>query len=357
MSFSDITTVWMKYGRHPLRFLRTFLDNRRVFLTGGTPKRGPLTAVFNLSARCDAKCCFCDYWKDAAKRELSAADKIRVVRELADSGVWLLSLCSAEPLLSQDIDQVIGEAKKRRLLVNVSTNGSRLEDKAEMLARSGVDTVTVSLDSHDAAVHDSMRGYPGLFVRAERGIKRLRSLRKGRRPWIAARHLVNARTYFTIGDFLEHWAGKVDEVIFKPVHSSSDGMFNVPADMRPRPGDEGTFREYFKTLLMRYPVMDSPYHRAIPDHLFGAVHDDGTRCFAGTFFTDIDCEGNVRPCTEYGREFGNMLKDGFLDIWASQGIRVFRKEIGKRKKCPGCWGDKFIAGSYVQRVLEMLGGI
>jgi MoaA/NifB/PqqE/SkfB family radical SAM enzyme len=339
--------------------MATFMDNRGVYLTNSYPKRGPLAVVFNLSPSCDAKCDFCEYWKKGGSpgAGLSTEDRLKVVRSAAACGVWMFSFCSAEPLLIDDLDVLIGEAKDSGMLVNVSTNGSRLEEKADMLARLGVDTVAVSIDSHVGAAHDSSRNFIGLFERLSRGIDKLRSSRKGKRPWIAARHLVSGRNYFEIRDLVRHWTGKVDEIVLKPVFRSQDGIFTIPQDMRVDPAKEKEFREYFANVLKEYPALNTPYHRLIPDYLYGKDPERVFRCFAGTFFADVDCGGNLSPCTEYGFKAGNVLEQGLLGVWASDGMKSFRKTIRENKKCAACWGDKFASGLMVERALRFMGGI
>lgn len=288
---------------------------------------------------------------------LSTNDRLKVIRSAAACGVWMFSFCGAEPLLVDDLDALIGEAKSLGMLVNVSTNGSRLEEKADMLVRLGVDTVAVSIDSHEGAVHDSSRDFSGLFERLSRGIDKLRLSRRGKSPWIAARHLVSGRNYFAIRDFVRYWTGKVDEVVLKPVFCSKDGLFTIPADMRVDPAKEKEFREYFAKVLKEFPQLNTSYHRLIPDYLHGKCPERVFRCFAGTFFADIDCEGNLSPCTEYGFKAGNVPEKGLLDVWASGGMKDFRKTIRENKKCAACWGDKFASGIMVERALRLMGGV
>ncbi|MFC1549132.1 radical SAM protein, partial [Candidatus Omnitrophota bacterium] len=291
------------------------------------------------------------------KKELSTEGKLSIIRDIGRSGVWLLSFCIAEPLLMDDLGDLIGEAKKQKMLVNISTNGSKLEECSEMLCAEGVDIITVSIDSHDPAVHDDMRGFPGLFDKAEKGIERIKTLRKGKRPWIVVRHLVNGRTYFEIDKFLEYWRDKGDEVVMKPVTTTPDGMYHVPENMFAKPGDEEKFRAYYKDILEKYTEIDNPYHRAIPDYIFGADDRKEYYCFAGTFFADIDQEGNLYSCIESGERFGSLREEDFIKIWGSDRMGRFRQDFKASKKCTGCWGDRFLAGIQVQRVLEQTGGL
>ncbi len=358
MTSKDISALWVKYGGRTGRFLATFLDNARVFKRGKMPRRGPLVVVFNAGGECDAKCSFCDWWKEPHRGggELSTEERKRIIRDLGASGVWLLSFCIAEPLLMGDLEDLILEARKSGMLVNISTNGSRLEEKAGMISDSGVRIVTVSIDSHDAGIHDGMRGYPGLFGKVEKGISRLKRARKGRRPWIIARHLVNGKTYFDIDKFIERWENEVDEIVMKPMRTTPDGLYHVPEDMRVKPGDGTRFREYFSGVLRRFPGVDNAYHRRIPDYLFGTPVD-GDHCFAGTFFADVGRSGEIYPCVERGEVLGSLTDKSFMDIWKSQNMAGFRRDFREKRKCRDCWGDRFMQGLMVQGVLKLTGGM
>ncbi|MDD4013440.1 MAG: radical SAM protein [Candidatus Omnitrophica bacterium] len=358
-SSMDIAGLYAKFGKNLPRFFMTFLDNRRVFLTNATPRRGPLAVVYNLSAKCDAKCPFCGYWRAGQEHgtELSFSEKSELIRGLAKAGVWLLSFCGAEPLLVEEIDALMHLAKSSGMLVNISTNGSRLFEKTSSILRSGVDSVTVSVDSHTRAVHDRLRNSPGLFEALSIGIDGLKCSRKGKSPWLAARCLVSRENWFSLREYVEHWSGRVDEIVFKPVCSSSDGMFLIPPEMAPDPERKAEFIAYFADILRDHPKLDTPYHRHLAEYLFGNCPGAQTYCFAGTFFADIDREGYLHPCTEYGSKLGNVIREGFLGVWSSPEARKFRSNIRKLKKCSSCWGDKFSSGIMVERVLKLTGGI
>ncbi|MBD3380217.1 MAG: radical SAM protein [Candidatus Omnitrophica bacterium] len=358
MQENEFLRIWTKYGRGFTRFLPAFIDNIRTYKTGGKPSRGPLGAVFNASARCDAECPFCGYWRadPLAGNELSTKDKLRVIEELAGAGVWLLSFCGAEPLLMHDLEELIAAAKKRGLLVNISTNGGELQEKAPVLIRNRVDTVTVSIDSKDPYSHDKIRGYKGLYDRLSKGIARIREDRRGKRPRVIARHLVHSGNYLDIQEFVRAWYGRVDEIIFKPIMQSRDGTYKVPRECKPRPSDRKAFSSLYNKLLTSYPFLATEYHKALPDILFGEGPAKSYSCLAGTFFADIDCAGNLYPCAEYGRKEGNILEEGFMPLWSSGKMAEFRKYMKSLKRCRGCWGDKFSSGITVQKLLEFIGG-
>ncbi|MEY2422837.1 MAG: hypothetical protein QOI95_2904 [Acidimicrobiaceae bacterium] len=137
----------------------------------------PLYVAWEITHRCNARClhCYSDSMPGADDTEdLSTAEGLRVIDELADAGVLVLAFSGGEPLLRHDWETLAGHAVARGLTVNVGTNGSTITEKrADALARLGVHSVTVSIDSHLPDVHDHFRQTPGLFHRAVRAVDRL----------------------------------------------------------------------------------------------------------------------------------------------------------------------------------------
>lgn len=360
ISLKNTAKLWSKYGSHAGRFFNTFLDNRRVFRKGSRPGKGPLVLIFNASPVCDARCSFCEYWKRSGDDSCPAAtteERAEIVKQAGEAGVWLLSFCAAEPLLMTDIENLIALAKSSGMLVNISTNGSRLKEKARMLCELDVDMVTISIDSHVASEHDSLRGYPGLYSRIEDGVEQLRRLRSKRKPWICVRHLLSGRNAFALAEMVDAWHQRCDEILLKVISSTSDGIYKVPPEFAFDPGRMSDFREYFSYVLKKYPELDNGYHRNIPDHIAGVLPQDRYFCMAGSFFGDIDQKGDLYACIEQGESMGNVIDSGLLELWASDKMVGFRKDLKGKRRCQGCWADRFRQGVMVHKVLNLLGGI
>ncbi|MGD9693966.1 MAG: radical SAM protein [Acidimicrobiia bacterium] len=137
----------------------------------------PLYVAWETTHRCNAKClhCYSDSSPTAAtSRDLTTAEALRVIDELAEAGVLVLAFSGGEPMLRPDWETLAAHAIARGLAVNIATNGSMVtEARADTLACVGVHSVTISIDSHRAEVHDHFRQTPGLFPRALRAVERL----------------------------------------------------------------------------------------------------------------------------------------------------------------------------------------
>lgn len=339
----------------------TFLDNSFVFLAKKIPQKGPLFIVWDITAECNLHCSFCGFRKASngvleTKKELTLEQKMKTIKNLAKNGVWFLSLCGGEPLLCKELENIIKEAKAYGMIVNVSTNGVLLEQKAQALINCGVDFVTLSIDGHNAGILDEIRNYDGLFERIERGINALHILSKKSSVFIEARYLINKKNYLFMNNFVKVFGSKVNSIIFKPIYQNPNVFYHVPEDMRFCKEDEKNFMEYFGNLLKTHKSLDTIYHRNIPLFLF---HPEQLKeeflCFAGIFFGAIDPKGNLFPCHELtmipNEPIGNLYETNLMELWRSAKISKMRESFRVGARC-NCWMDRFSLNIPLQKLLK-----
>lgn len=114
----------------------------------------PLGAVrISVTDRCNLRCSYCmpedEYtWLPRASL-LSFEEVCRLARGFAQLGVGKIRLTGGEPLLRRDLDQLITMIKPVPGLreVALTTNALLLASMASRLKRSGLDRITVSLDT------------------------------------------------------------------------------------------------------------------------------------------------------------------------------------------------------------------
>lgn len=125
------------------------------YLTRG----GLLNINLEVTKRCNARCNFCDYWKEEPVEELK--DYVPVVRKLNPLSV---SLTGGEPLLRADLADVIASLRRSFgfLFISLITNGLLLTvERGLELWEAGLDELSISLDYLDER-HDEGRGLRGL---------------------------------------------------------------------------------------------------------------------------------------------------------------------------------------------------
>lgn len=122
----------------------------------------PYTLVAELTYRCPLRCVYCsnplDY--ERHREELDTQTWRRVLREAEELGVVQLNLTGGEPLVRDDLEALVEEARRLDLYSNLITSGIPLQ--RERLARFralGLDNVQISIQDTEAASSDRIAGH------------------------------------------------------------------------------------------------------------------------------------------------------------------------------------------------------
>jgi cyclic pyranopterin phosphate synthase len=142
----------------------------------------------SITDRCNFRCVYCmpkeifgpGYQFLKYKNLLTYEEIVRLSRIFATLGIRKLRLTGGEPLVRQHIERLIqGLAAIPDLDICLTTNGSLLEAKAQLLKDAGLRRITVSLDSLNEEVFSSMNdvNFPvsqvlaGIDAAAEAGLR------------------------------------------------------------------------------------------------------------------------------------------------------------------------------------------
>lgn len=108
----------------------------------------PYTLVAELTYRCPLRCVYCSNPIDfhRSRAELSTDDWQRVFSQAAELGVMQLHLSGGEPVLRDDLTQLIQHARAHDLYTNLITGGTLLdEDKLRRFREAGLDHIQLSI--------------------------------------------------------------------------------------------------------------------------------------------------------------------------------------------------------------------
>jgi radical SAM protein with 4Fe4S-binding SPASM domain len=138
----------------------------------GDTSLGPVV-VYNCTSRCNLRCLHC-YSSSQSNRfddELDTSQAKRFLSQLTYVNCPVVLFSGGEPLLRQDLFELLKEAKQLGLRTVLSTNGTLIDSAiAEKLAEVGVRYVGVSIDG-EKQFHDKFRQVQGCFKSAIAGIK------------------------------------------------------------------------------------------------------------------------------------------------------------------------------------------
>ncbi len=127
----------------------------------------PLWLLAELTYRCPLQCPYCSNPLDFARShdELSTAEWIDVFRQAREMGAAQLGFSGGEPLVRQDLAELIAAARGLGYYTNLITSGIGLtEDKIASFAEAGLDHIQISFQAADEEVNNLLAGSQKAFA-------------------------------------------------------------------------------------------------------------------------------------------------------------------------------------------------
>jgi MoaA/NifB/PqqE/SkfB family radical SAM enzyme len=294
-----------------------------------------------LTYRCTYSCPMCSVASSSDEDELDTAAVKALVDDFAAMGTPGLALTGGEPLLREDVFEVIGRARSRGMVVNLSSNGHLLSEPGviDRLLEDPPDNLNISLDSASREAHDRLRNCPGSFDRVVEGIRALVARKGGAgTPFdITVVSVLTDRSFAEVGEIcnLAQELG-VDAVGFIPFHSFSGGRRRLDS-RRLREIENGVEALIARKRARRRPRIDNSrrYLEALP--LAMAGEDSPVRCSSGYTTCFVDARGDVFACwphVEMGRAIANVEGSSLRAIWRSAAYARRRREM---RACRACY--------------------
>lgn len=266
------------------------------------------TALVALTYRCQCRCRHCGAggFAKSGRAELGREEVFRLLRDLRDGGGAGVHFFGGEPMLSRDILDYIAEASRLGLRAALGTNGLLIDAAmAGRLAEAGVRNVDISLDSHEAAMHDGFRGVPGAWQKAVDALAACRA--EGIPVYInyyASRESLESGGF----DGMAALAGKLGAVlrVLPPVRA---GRWKDRGDIPLSPDELDGLRRRLRPgrVCWGYEFLDRP----------GAPFL--CHSFVRTTF-DVSPYGDITACPYLSRSFGNIrdvpLAEAATRMWA-----------------------------------------
>ena len=128
------------------------LSSGSSFAKAGHEPGPPLWLLAELTYRCPLQCPYCSNPLDFAKQgdELSTAEWIEVFRQARELGAAQLGFSGGEPLVRQDLAELIAAARGLGYYTNLITSGIGLtEARIAEFADAGLDHIQISFQAAD----------------------------------------------------------------------------------------------------------------------------------------------------------------------------------------------------------------
>ncbi|SEI96416.1 pyrroloquinoline quinone biosynthesis protein E [Azotobacter beijerinckii] len=142
-------------------------DSGSSFAKPGFVPGPPLWLLAELTYRCPLQCPYCSNPLDFARQgeELSTAQWIEVFRQARELGAAQIGFSGGEPLVRQDLTELIRAARGMGYYTNLITSGIGLsEARIAEFAAAGLDHIQVSFQAADEQVNNLLAGSDKAFA-------------------------------------------------------------------------------------------------------------------------------------------------------------------------------------------------
>ena len=295
----------------------------------------PLVVGLNVTNRCNLKCPYCcgDYHNRSTAKDFTKEELFDLIETLSRMGTRVIYVSGGEPLIRDDIGEVIDKIKSKNMLCFMNTNGTLVPKKIEEIRK--LDSLTISLDG-DEYSNDINRG-SGTFKKILEAIRVVtnQGLPVSTTTVINRNNLNSLDTVISLARKLRYTAefnlpyeqtlGNRDN----PVMQLSDSEIRTVLKKLIEQGKNGaplSFSAASRKYALSWPL---PYSQKImynaPPPGFKIIN-----CYMGRFMCLIDSDGLVYPCGQLLGKFPamNIHKVGFEKAW---------ENTLKKKTCKTCY--------------------
>lgn len=291
--------------------------------------------------RCRFCCAHCDMRAQrSADNELKTSEIMKALDSLSDLGCKTFSVIGGEPLLREDLFDVLTYAKGKGMKIGLTSSGYSTDGIFQQIEAVHPDAIMICINGYKA-YHDQIRNHPGSYERCLKGIQYYYDMDI---PVVAASMVI--------------MDGNVNDIprIIEDVYSYGGNQFRIQplitdyAEKNTYPIVESAFMQVVEARKMGFNVEISEGFGYL-GALEPMVRSFKFYCGCGWDTFSIMPNGNVVGCPVIGLNMfieGNIKQDGLQDIWFTRFERFRRGLFGRLppvcKVCKhvrtcrgGCW--------------------
>jgi len=339
------------------------------------PTAAPIVVVWNFTNRCNLNCLHChqDSSPTSSYLELTTSEAFKVVDNMANAGVAVLTFSGGEPLLRKNIYSIIRRAKDSGMLCTIASNGTLItQEVARKLKAVGIERVEVGLDGATAETHEFLRNTPGCFEATVQGIRNCaeigfeeisvtmtlnkRNIDELRQTLGLAEKLGATRFYLnrliaagrgTNAHFLDVTPREKVEalkILYKKFCKSVVNGSGIQCYARGMPYyarlchelSEGQFFTVSEALSGYERMFQKEFGYEITKIVRNLAKGFGG-CSAGLTYAGLTASGDLLPCVPANVKLGNLLKQDLEEIWIHNELLNYLRErrqlSGKCERC------------------------
>ena len=266
----------------------------------------PFSVQLDITYRCNEQCVHC-YLDHDDHGEMTTVEIKHLLEEMAEAGVFILTLSGGEIFLRKDFFEILECARALTFCIKLKTNAVLIrETQAARLRELGVQSVQISIYSHRPEVHDAITKVKGSL---RRSIQAIRFLKSQGLKVIMANVLMteNMQDYRGVRALAEELGAEytLDPTI-TPKMDGDRAILDLNAG-------ESALQNLFRDELFvgnaeefcAPPPSSSPSDETLASLPCSAGH---TACYVSPY-------GEFYPCVQFPLSCGNVRQQRFIDIW------------------------------------------
>jgi len=264
----------------------------------------PFSVQLDLTYRCNEQCVHC-YLDHNDHGEMTTAEIKRLLAEMAEAGVFILTLSGGEIFLRKDFFEILECARALTFCIKLKTNAVLIrEAQAARLRDLGVESVQISIYSHRPDVHDAITKVRGSLRRSIDAVRFLKS--QGLKVVLAnvlmTQNMQDYRGVRALAD--ELGAEYTLDPTITPMMDGNRATLDLNAG-------ESALRELFRDEMFVGNVEEFCAPPPAPD----AESLASLPCSAGHTACYVSPYGEFYPCVQFPLSCGNVRQQRFIEIW------------------------------------------
>lgn len=287
-------------------------------------KKTPLAVSWNITYKCNLRCGYCGAYEKNTE-ELDTKSVLSVVSEFAGLGTRLIKFSGGEPLLREDIGEIIEFCRYKKLGVLINSNGILVKKKINEIKN--IDEIQLSLDGTKDE-HDFIRG-AGTFDKTVEAIEICK--REGIKVIITT---VISRYNTSCVPYMVDLAGKYNVGIqFQPV----DQMYSTNSSKDIRllfSPSENEFKKAIAYIISIKKKGNKSIHNSISAlrHIYYWPQPRKVKCLLDLIHCHIEPDGRIFICSEFPGYHEHLVKIG-------QSCKEAFCRLSLPYKCKECWSS------------------
>ncbi|WP_244603343.1 radical SAM protein [Methanococcoides sp. NM1] len=290
-------------------------------------RKRPFVLSHAVNSRCNMSCSFCEYWKEPGD-EMSLDDIFRMLDDAHSFGIGAYNAWTVEPLLREDLPQILAYAKSKGMITSLITNGKLLKERINDL--DDLDYLSVSVDGTKS--YKEIRGIDFEII-----MDAIMAVKDKLKNPLLMNCVISSKNLDDIEELIQ-LARDIDvKISFEPLYEFRGIKEDVWGNMGIRDMEkyQCTIDRIIEMKKDGYPIINSLTYLKMIKEL-----KKGYNCHVNNLILDVTADGSIENCRVHRGSLGNV-KDGIVNVWKAS--KDQQKEL--TEKCEGCFFFGYVENS------------